>query len=258
VGFYERYELLELDRDDGVKTFQAHEIPTGRPVKVHLFSAPRAPYQAQLLKKIEQLPATERSRILDRGNHLGTRYVVTDGLADYKGLFEWVTESLKPPGARRRATEMRANDPRIDARPRAGNVPGNAIDQGPPSANAPVTFVLPPRPGVPPVNEPEPSDAAPPGEKDLNREFADLFKTAERPVFVMPPDSEPRAPASRRGSSQHNVTTPVPAGHARAGRPEASRVPAVARKIHLLFFVGLLALMIAALWIGMLLARRHG
>ncbi|HEV2199960.1 MAG TPA: hypothetical protein VGR73_09065 [Bryobacteraceae bacterium] len=157
MSFYERYELLELDRDDGVKTFLAREIATGRPVKVHLFVAPSSPYQAQLWRKIDQLPESERARVLDRGKHEGTRYVVTDRLVDHPGLFEWVSAGLKSADGK----------PPLDTAG-AGKAPLPA--------------------------------AALPSRTDLNREFADLFKTTERPVFSLPP--EPAAP---------HQTVPTPA-----------------------------------------------
>jgi len=67
VSLYERFELLDLDRDDGVKTFEGREISTGRPVKVHLFVHADAPIQVALLKAINRLPDSERSRIIERG-----------------------------------------------------------------------------------------------------------------------------------------------------------------------------------------------
>ena len=96
VSLYERFELLDLDRDDGVKSFAAREIPTGRLVKVHLFVHAAAPIQAALLKAIDRLPDSERARIIDRGKHEGTPYVVTDRLAEYAGLSEWVQAVVKP------------------------------------------------------------------------------------------------------------------------------------------------------------------
>ena len=99
VGLYERYELLDLNRDIGVKTFEAREIATGRPVKVHLFVHPSAPLQAALLKAIEKLPGEQRQRIVEEGKHEGTPYVVTDRLLGYGGLNEWVqaaAHSAKP------------------------------------------------------------------------------------------------------------------------------------------------------------------
>ena len=99
VSLYERYELLDLNRDIGVKTFEAREIATGRPVKVHLFEHPSAPLQAALLKAIDKLPDGQRQRIIERGKHEQTPYVVTDQLTGYVGLSEWVqavAHSAKP------------------------------------------------------------------------------------------------------------------------------------------------------------------
>ena len=90
MSLYERYELLDLNRDDGVKTFEAREIATGRPVKVHLFVRPSAPLQAALLKAIDHLSESDLQRVVERGKHEGTPYVVTDRLPDYPGLSEWV------------------------------------------------------------------------------------------------------------------------------------------------------------------------
>jgi hypothetical protein len=90
LSLYERYELLDLCGDIGVKTFEAREIATGRPVKVHLFVHPSAPLQSALLKAIDKLPDEQRQRIVERGKHERTPYVVTDRLTDYAGLSEWV------------------------------------------------------------------------------------------------------------------------------------------------------------------------
>jgi hypothetical protein len=100
LSLYERYELLDLNRDMGVKTFEAREIATGRPVKVHLFVYPSAPLQATLLNAIDKLPDEQRQRIIERGEYERTPYVVTDRLSDYAGLSEWVlavAHSARPP-----------------------------------------------------------------------------------------------------------------------------------------------------------------
>ena len=90
VSLYERYELLDLSQDLGVKTFEAREIATGRPVKVHLFEHPSAPLQAALLRAIDKLPGEQRQCIIEQGKHERTPYVVTDRLTGYAGLSEWV------------------------------------------------------------------------------------------------------------------------------------------------------------------------
>jgi hypothetical protein len=90
VSLSERFELLDLDRDEGVQSYTAREIATGLPVKVHLFRKPISPLQAALLEALDQLPESEKHRILDRGEHEGKPYLVTDRLLPYSGLTEWV------------------------------------------------------------------------------------------------------------------------------------------------------------------------
>lgn len=90
----ERFELLELRRDDGIQTFHAREIATARPVQVHLFPAPMNPEHHALLSAIDRLPDSERRRVIERGKHRDAPYVVTDRLSGYSGLREWLT--VKP------------------------------------------------------------------------------------------------------------------------------------------------------------------
>ena len=111
MSFYDQYELLELKRDDGVKTFHARNKTTNQFVTVHLFSSPNAPIQAELLRKIRKLPPTEAARILDRGSHVGSLYFVTDDLADYGGLLEWLTAVAK-------AEALQAPAPKPEPAPR--------------------------------------------------------------------------------------------------------------------------------------------
>src|SRR5437879_6834673 len=147
VGFYDQFELLELHRDDGIKTFQAREIATGRPVQAHLFVHPNAPESVALLKKLDLLPEEERRHIVDRGEHQGTPYVVTDRLVDQPGLREWLVAKTKKP----------------------------ALEAPPPGEKAPLDaagawkVVTPPPP-------PEPSSGSAP--KTLDEQFASMFPTA--------------------------------------------------------------------------------
>ncbi len=155
MSLYERYELLDLNRDDGVKTFEAREIATGRPVKVHLFVRPSAPLQAALLKAIDHLSEPDLQRILERGKHEGTPYVVTDRLPDYPGLSEWVQA----------ASHQSKSKPAKPVLETAG-----------------AWKVQPNPPPPPPVAPPAP--AALPPESALNQQFVELFTTAERPVVA--------------------------------------------------------------------------
>ena len=190
MSLYERYELLDLTRDIGVKTFEAREIATGRPVRVHLFVKPSAPLQAALLKAIDRLPDEQRKRILDQGKHEGTPYVVTDRLADYAGLTEWVQAAAHAPKTAKPLLETAG----------AWKVPAAPVAAAP-AASAPVSTAISP-PASPPEAHPE-----------LNQKFTELFVTAERPIVadtllqapretalniaapLRPPDPQPSAAA---------------------------------------------------------------
>ena len=157
MSLYERYELLDLNRDDGVKTFEAREIATGRPVKVHLFVRPSAPLQAALLKAIGHLSEPDLQRILERGKHEGTPYVVTDRLPDYPGLSEWVQA----------ASHQSKSKP---AKPVLETAGAWKVQPDPPPPS--------PAPAAPPA------PVALPEESALNQQFVELFTTAERPVVA--------------------------------------------------------------------------
>ncbi len=274
MGFYERYELLELDRDDGVKTFQAREVATGRPVKVHLFAAPAAPYQAHLLAKIDQLPEPERGRILDRGNHLGTRFVVTDRLADHAGLFEWISASLKgktPAAGEERA--FREGSVKGQATPLAATPPRiNIVVPAPSAPTPPVPIPSIPNPSGPVAAGPVAARSVAPQDSELNREFASLFNTAERPVFKARAEAPPRpAGAALNPSSAGNASSgwsvPSPAssaGNARSAGPQETRPGAVPRAAvsnldttKILLVAAIAAVGILALAMVLMLLRRH-
>ena len=194
VSLYERYELLDLSRDDGVKTFEARELATGRPVKVHLFVHPSAPLQVALLKAIDRLPDAERQRVVERGKHEGTPYVVTDRLMDYPGLSEWV-----------------------QAASHHGKSSGDTAAK-PPLETA-GAWKVPASPAPPP-----PPLAAPPI-RDLNQQFAELFPTVERPI-VADSLAQPREnPPSVIIAPARSAVTPPPA----AQQPPAA-APAPAAK----------------------------
>ncbi|MEQ1885937.1 MAG: hypothetical protein ABL967_12815 [Bryobacteraceae bacterium] len=167
MSFYDQYELLDLIRDDGVKTFRARDKAADRMVTIHLFSSPTAPIQAELLRKLRSLPPEEAARIQDQGSHIGSQYFVTDDLADHGGLLEWLTTVTKAAGKRPE----------------------------------------PPRAGPPPIS----AVIEPAGQLQLNREFADLFSTAQRPVFStpseIPQNDRPVAPVA---PAANKVTAPPP------------------------------------------------
>ena len=96
MALYDRYELVELRRDDGIQTFHAREIATARPVQCHLFGQEESPENLALLSRLDHLPDVERRRVIERGEYQGRPYVVTDRLAGYPGFREWLTVMTLP------------------------------------------------------------------------------------------------------------------------------------------------------------------
>jgi hypothetical protein len=90
----DQFELLELHRDDGIQTFHAREISTARPVQVHFLES--APEALALLSRIHQLPDADRRRVLERGVSHGRPYVITDRLAGFASLREWLESKTVP------------------------------------------------------------------------------------------------------------------------------------------------------------------
>jgi hypothetical protein len=97
LALYDRYELVELRRDDGIQTFHAREIATARPVQLHLFAPEKSRDNLALLVRLDHLPEAERRRVIERGEYQGRPYVITDRLAGYPGFREWLTAMTDPP-----------------------------------------------------------------------------------------------------------------------------------------------------------------
>lgn len=106
----DRFELLELRRDDGVQVFHAREVATARPVQVHLFTQANVAESLALLSRLNQLPEPDRRRILDRGTTQGFPYVVTDRLAGFANLREWLDSKTAPAPAPSRSLDQQFFD----------------------------------------------------------------------------------------------------------------------------------------------------
>src|ERR1019366_5477084 len=101
MDFYQKYELLDLLKDEGVKVFNAREIVTGRPVTVFLFVGEQARLHADLLEQLRASQRPDRTGLLEVGDTQGTPFVATEplgGLADLKRI---VAVPQPPPAAPR-------------------------------------------------------------------------------------------------------------------------------------------------------------
>ncbi|HUQ93090.1 MAG TPA: hypothetical protein VM120_15520 [Bryobacteraceae bacterium] len=198
MSFYEKYELVEVLRDDGVKTFQAREIANGRIVEVHLIvgqpGKSEPPYD--LLEKVRAFGPESSQRILEIGDQMGTPYIVTLPLEASGGFREWVAKNSAP-------------KPAYDPLARVGRwkLPaGGSLSASPTPPPPPSTPSMPP-----PIQRPAAGDAP-----DITR----MFNTAE---LVIPKKTAPPAP----GSSTDRFATPSmppPAPAPPAGDDEFDRL----------------------------------
>src|SRR5689334_23552617 len=131
MSFYKKYELIDVLRDDGVKTVQAREIESGRMLEVHLFvgvpGKSDPPYA--LLEAIRGIPSERRAPIVETGEHMGTPYVVTLPLEG--GLRDWVQANQGPSKAEAHGS------PETLARVGRWKIPSSMRDPGSPDPTPP-------------------------------------------------------------------------------------------------------------------------
>ncbi len=196
MSLYQKFEIGEVIRDDGVKSFQARDLTTGRQVQVHLIMGipGRLPPPFELLDQLKQLPPQNRAHVLETGEQSGTPYVVTLPLEGFAGFRDWLTEKT---GGTLRTTAV----PPKEANPlsRVGRWKIPALGEPAPAA--------PPPPAPPPL--------------DSTRVFGQPSLGIQRPAPVPPPVAPPPPPP---------VTAPQPTGQPLEstrifGQPAASVPP---------------------------------
>jgi hypothetical protein len=223
VPFTDRFQLLDLKRDEGARSFEAREIATGRPVLAHIFENRTAPLTRILLAKIDTLPEAERARIIERGDHEAGVYIITDRLIEYAGLREWLTQKkmdVPPPPP----PPLPTGKPTVDAQ--LANLfdtaPLPALEKSPTDPpTAPVltdtgiaTMVMPKyEPPVPPpiLAPPPPPPVAKPAEPDpgeFTRQFAPVIRPAPLPT-PPPAASEPGEFTSQFAPVQRPAAPPA-------------------------------------------------
>jgi hypothetical protein len=185
MSFYKKYELIDVLRDDGVKTFQAKEIETGRAVEVHLFvgvpGKSDPPYA--VLEAVRSIPPDRRAQLVEVGEHMGTPYVVTLPLSGYPSLRDWV-----------QANKVESAPALGETLARVGRwkIPDSMREAGTQEPSAqPVTK----RQSIPQPDTP-----------DITR----MFKTAE---IVVPPREQPNPWATGQMAAAQPTAAPQPAAH---------------------------------------------
>ena len=89
MDFYQKYELLDLLKDEGVQVFNARELATGRRITLFLFVGEQARLHAGLLEQLRASQRPGRPGLLEVGDNQGTPYAATEplgGLADLKRM----------------------------------------------------------------------------------------------------------------------------------------------------------------------------
>ena len=235
MDFYQKYELLDLLKDEGVKVFNAREISTGRRITVFLFVGEQARLQADLLVQLRASQRPGQTDLLEVGDNQGTPYVATEPLGGLADLKRKVAVSPAPPIA---AQEGRPPD----AFTRVGvwHVPAPAPPAAttPPAPSAPGEFTrlfqasAPPQP----MGEAAPPPPAPasPATPSAPGEFTRLFQASAppRPMGETAP-SPPPTPASPPTPSApgeftrlFQASAPPPLPPTRAPLPSPAAPPA--------------------------------
>jgi hypothetical protein len=208
VSFPDRFELLDLIREDGVQTFRARERATGRAVEVHF-----APSE----------DAVSGLDGIDRGVHDGKHYVVTASATPLDSAGAWRIKPFEP-----LAQPAPAAAPQPAAEPAAG--PGDFTRM----------FQLrqAPEPLVEPVAKPvQASRAAQPGE--FTRAFQKPASAVSTPSSTASGDSRAgqpgeftrmfQTPAKPPVQGAPAVSEPVPAAPEPASQPMGAETSAPAR-----------------------------
>ena len=99
MDFYQKYELLDLLKDEGVKVFNARERATGRQIAIFLFVGEQASLHAELLQQLRAAQRPERADLLEVGENQGTPFVATEPLNGLAELKRKVAAPPAPPAA---------------------------------------------------------------------------------------------------------------------------------------------------------------
>ena len=220
MDFYQKYELLDLLKDEGVKVFNAREMATGRRITVFLFVGEQARLHADLLEQLRASQRPDRADLLEVGDNHGTPFVATEPLGGLADLKRKAAASPGPPAA-----------------PKAGRPPDAFTRVGVWHIPAPT---LAGAPGTTPVTPPPPAATAPPAQPAPG-EFTRMFQASAppqpmgeaaptQPPTQLPPAAPPAPPAQAAPGEFtrmiHASAPPQPMGEAAPMPPPAQPPPA--------------------------------
>ena len=193
TNFDDRYRLLKcVALGGGMRTHNAQENATGRPVMVHIVDAPDPDVVERLREQVHSLPSADRSRIVEMTETPNGFAVVSEFLAGLTTFPEWIAAHAPaptPPHAAAAAAPAPA--------PAADPVPTAPEPAAPPEPSSRTTELM-PAPAAPPeltqsfvIGRIESSRSAPAKGVQPPGEFTQLFKPVGREASV------PRPPRQR-------------------------------------------------------------
>ena len=206
MDFYQKYELLDVLKDEGVQVFNARELATGRRITVFLFVGEQARLHAGLLEQLRASQRSGRPGLLEVGDNQGTPYAATEMLGGLADLKRMAVVAPAPPATR-------AGKPDAFTRVGVWHIAAPTPSRAPEAT--PVT-PLPPAAAMPPA-QPAPG------------EFTRMFQAAPpRPIGETAPPAAPPAPPAQSAPGEFTrlfqaSPPPLPMGEA---APPAARPPA--------------------------------
>jgi len=250
MEFHRKYELLNLLKDEGVKVFNAREIPTGRRIAVFLFVGEQARLHAELLEQLRASQRPDRTDLLEVGDNQGIPFVVTEPLGGMAELKRKVAVSPAPPAAAQAGKPpdafTRFGVRHVPAPTQSGAQGVTPVTPLPPAGaapSAPGEFTrlfqssAPPQPigeaAPPPLPPPQtPPPAAPaPSAPSAPGEFTRLFQSSAPPPPLPPtraPLPPPAAPPAQAGAGEFTRFFQSPLSQAPASEPVFQPLPASA------------------------------
>jgi hypothetical protein len=93
MNLEKNYQLLDVVRDDGIRTMRAREMASGRALEIHLFMRQE---DHALFERLQGLPLSGRRQLLECGSELTIPYIVTDPVAGETNARAWFTTLVTP------------------------------------------------------------------------------------------------------------------------------------------------------------------
>jgi len=234
--FHDKYELLALRGGDEEIALPGREISSGRDVLVHLLSAGYTIENRVLLRAIDKLPEEYRQKVLDKGDHDGIPYVITEVLPAKVKLRDWIAEAKAAPAQKLPDSPIKSGVWKVAPVPAPEKSPQPEVGeftrlfqsvQAPPAAPQPMSQDDTPTAAIalPKLDEAPPGPAAP---EPQPGEFTRMLRSAAPPPETKPAPPPPLAAPPEPGEFTRMFQAAVPPETRPATPPPPAPEPAAA------------------------------